>query len=105
MFGIWFNRKRKKQPSVAKIEKVISDMADRYKYRNVWLYGNYYLGLYEPGDEVQIMLDEAQDPRHIQAFMADCWDALGVYVDVCLMTELTPQAQYVLDNSRLIHRG
>lgn len=97
--------RRRKRPSVAKIEKTISEMADKYGYGNVWLYGNYYEGVYEPLDDVQIMLDDSQHPQHIQAFMGECWRVLGVYVDVCLMTERNPETEYVLTHSRLIHHA
>ncbi len=97
--------KRRRRPSVAEIERTISEVADKYGYGDVWLYGKYYEGTYEPLDDIQIMLDDSQDPKHIQAFMGECWRKLGIYVDVSLMTERNPETEHILAHSKLIHHA
>lgn len=103
MFGL---RKRRKwgRPTVSDIEEVVSELADRYGYGDIWLYGNYYENLFEPGDPAQIMLDRTQEYPHVNGFMDECYQALGVDVHV-YYTRDDRRTDYIRANSRLIHHA
>lgn len=105
MFGILRNRGRQRYPSIDKIEKTISNLADKYGYGDVWLYGDYYEGLDRPGDHVQIMVDRFPRNPHFHGFMDECYQTLGVNVFVCLKKDSDPRTDYILANSRMIHHA
>lgn len=100
-----FRRNRSKQPSIKKIERSISEVADRFGYGNVWLFGNYYEGLYNDGCPVQVMLDSAENPKFTLAFSQECYERLGLETVVYFTGEWPEKTQYILDNSRLIHHA
>lgn len=102
MFG---KAKKWKQPSVAKIEKTVSEIADRFGYGNVWLFGNYYIGSYSAGDDIQLMLDSSEKHCHLLGFMGDCTNATGLRVQLYLSDENKEKTEYILKNSKLIHHA
>ncbi len=94
-----------KQPSVAQIEKTLSDLADKYGYEDVWLYGNYYEGLYREGNGIQIMMDPAQYVMYRPRYMHSCYRALGLELDIYMRDDADPLTEYILANSRLVHHA
>lgn len=98
-------RRRRRQPTVAQIERAISKVADEYGYGNVWLFGNYYAGLYSDGCPVQVMLDSSEDPQHPLAFAGACRRETGLDAVVYLSDTDPRLTDYVMRNSRLIHHA
>lgn len=98
-------RKDWKQPTVAQIEKTISRVADEYGYGNVWLFGNYYVGLYSERCPVQVMLDSSENPKHPLAFAGACRRETGLDAVVYLSATDPKLTEYVMKNSRLIHHA
>lgn len=96
---------RWKQPSVEFIEKAVSKVADEYGYGNVWLFGNYYVGAYEDRDDIQVMLDASEHPRHTLAFSNSCEIATGLGTQVYLTDQDERVTEYILKNSKLIHHA
>lgn len=92
-----------RQPSVKEIEKAVSEIADEFGYRRVWLFGNYYVGIYNERCPIQLMLDSDEKPRHILAFEDACYRATGLDTCVYLSKDWPEKTRYILDNSKLIH--
>ncbi len=92
-----------KQPPVAQIERTLSELADKYGYGDIWLYGNYYEGLYSELDDVQIMYDPSQNHRYMMGFMEEFYQASGLRVVTHRRDDGDPLAQYILANSRPVH--
>lgn len=93
-------RRGRKQPTVARIEKKVSEAADEYGF-----FGNYYVGLYSEGCPVQVMLDSSEDPKHPLAFAGACRRATGLDTVVYLSDTDPRLTDYVMRNSRLIHHA
>lgn len=98
-------RRRRRQPTVAQIERTISEVADDYGYGNVWLFGNYYISLYSEGCPVQVMLDSSENPRHPLGFTGACTREVGLDVVAYLSATDPELTEYVMRNSRLIHHA
>ena len=100
-----FRRRGIGHQTVASIEKKVSEAADEYGYGNVWIFGNYYVGLYSEGCPVQVMLDSSEDPKHPLAFAGACRRATGLDTVVYLSDTDPELTDYVMRNSRLIHHA
>lgn len=94
-----------RQPSVREIGKAVSRVADEFGYGNVWLFGNYYIEACEERDPIQLMLDSEEEPRHMMAFADRCSRATGLETQLYLTCEWPEKTEYILANSRLIHRA
>lgn len=94
-----------RQPSVREIGKAVSRVADEFGYGNVWLFGNYYVGVYEQGCPIQVMLDSSEDPKHPMAFANRCYLATGLETVVYFSDENPKRTAYVMSHSELIHRA
>ena len=104
MFGKFRRKKKEECPSTDDIVKIVCELADEYGYGDIWLYGNYYEGIYSPWTDAQIMIDPDQKYPHINGFMDECYQKLGVNVFVDYKKP-GPKTEYVMANSRLIHRA
>lgn len=88
-----------------KICRVVSKIADRYHYGDVWVFGNYYVGIYEDDTPVQVMLDPRQPNKYLHAFAYDCWEELGLVTVLDFLEPGTPRTEYIMRNSRKVHEA
>lgn len=94
-----------RQPTVREIEKAVSRAADEFGYGNVWLFGNYYEGIYNEGCPIQVMLDSSETPRSPMAFADTCYRATGLQTAVYLTDHNAKRTAYVMTHSRLVHHA
>lgn len=86
-----------------KICRVVSKVADRYHYGDVWVFGNYYVGIYDDDTDIQILIDNHQPHGDLYKFAYDCSKELGLGTVIEFLVPGTRRTDYIMRNSRKVH--